>query len=97
MAGGYWEAAGARKVFRHPVPLQAIAARLAPAARILDFGCGYGRAMRDLARAGFRNTVGTDPSAALIARGRRESPGCAWSTRRTCRWSTPRPRSTPSC
>ncbi|MUL41748.1 class I SAM-dependent methyltransferase [Streptomonospora sp. PA3] len=74
MANAYWEGPGSAKTFTHPVPLQAIAARLTPDARVLDFGCGYGRAMRDLARAGYRDTVGTDPSAALIARGRRESP-----------------------
>ncbi|GAA4930421.1 hypothetical protein GCM10023224_07640 [Streptomonospora halophila] len=74
MVSAYWEGPGAAKAFTYPVPLQAIAARLDTGARILDFGCGYGRAMRDLARAGFRNTIGADPSAALIARGRRESP-----------------------
>jgi len=74
MATAFWEGPGAAKTFTHPVPLQSIAEHLGPQARILDFGCGYGRAMRDLARAGYRNTVGADPSAALIARGRRESP-----------------------
>ncbi|QBI56275.1 class I SAM-dependent methyltransferase [Streptomonospora litoralis] len=74
MAIAYWEGPGAEKAFTHPVPLQSIAEHLGPRARILDLGCGYGRAMRDLARCGYRNTVGSDPSAALIARGRRESP-----------------------
>ncbi|MDA8372626.1 MAG: class I SAM-dependent methyltransferase [Nocardiopsaceae bacterium] len=70
----YWEGPGAAKTFTHPVPLRLIAEHLGPRARILDFGCGYGRAMRELARSGYRNTVGADPSAALISRGHRESP-----------------------
>lgn len=75
MATAYWEGPGAAKDFTHPVPTELVAERLDPRARILDFGCGYGRAMRELARAGYRNCVGVDPSAALIARGRREAPG----------------------
>ncbi|GAB3444263.1 hypothetical protein GCM10027570_13510 [Streptomonospora sediminis] len=74
MTAAYWEGPGAAKAFTHPVPTDLVAARLAPHARILDFGCGYGRAVRELVDAGYRNTRGADPSAALIARGRRESP-----------------------
>ncbi|WP_393916586.1 class I SAM-dependent methyltransferase [Halostreptopolyspora alba] len=74
MVTDYWESLGATKTFTHPVPVGLVAEHLTPRSRILDFGCGYGRAMRELAHDGFRNTVGVDPSAALIARGRRESP-----------------------
>ncbi|NYI96496.1 SAM-dependent methyltransferase [Streptomonospora nanhaiensis] len=73
-AMAYWEGPGAGKTFTHPVPLDLLARWVDPAARILDFGCGYGRVLRALADAGYRNTVGTDPSAALVERGRRESP-----------------------
>ncbi|MFW5415589.1 class I SAM-dependent methyltransferase [Nocardiopsis sp. CNT-189] len=71
--GGYWEGPGAAKDFTHPVPYRLLREHLGPGARVLDLGCGYGRVLRELADAGYR-AVGTDPSAALIARGRRERP-----------------------
>jgi SAM-dependent methyltransferase len=37
-------------------------------ARILDYGCGYGRTLADLAEAGFQNLVGVDFSEAMLAR-----------------------------
>ena len=45
-----------------------------PEARILDYGCGYGRALRTLHDAGFANTVGLDSSTAMIERGRAQWP-----------------------
>jgi SAM-dependent methyltransferase len=70
---GYWNGAAAGKTFTHPLPLEALRARLAPGARVLDYGCGYGRTCAELAAAGFRAT-GVDISDALITRGRAEHP-----------------------
>ena len=70
----YWEGAGAQKSFAHPLRLDWLGARLDPGARILDYGCGYGRALAALTQAGFTNTLGVDASGAMIARGRREHP-----------------------
>lgn len=44
-------------------------------ARILDFGCGYGRTMAELADAGYGDLLGVDFSETLIERGRTEHPG----------------------
>lgn len=44
-------------------------------ARILDFGCGYGRIMAELERAGYTALTGLDFSETLVARGRAENPG----------------------
>ena len=41
-----------------------------PGAKILDYGCGYGRLAAELREAGFRNVTGIDPASAMIARGR---------------------------
>lgn len=71
----YWNGEGAGKTFSHPLPLDELRARLTPEADILDYGCGYGRAAAQLARAGFARVVGVDISPALLARGRREHPG----------------------
>lgn len=43
-------------------------------ARILDFGCGYGRIMAELAKAGYTDLTGIDFSAPLVERGRAEHP-----------------------
>ncbi|MCH5670987.1 class I SAM-dependent methyltransferase [Streptomyces gilvus] len=69
----YWNGPGAAKTFTHPVH-SAWPARAGRQARILDYGCGYGRVMAELAEQGFSDVRGVDPSAALIARGRRIRP-----------------------
>lgn len=47
---------------------------VAKESRILDFGCGYGRTLADLASAGYSDLVGIDFSSSLIERGRQEYP-----------------------
>ncbi|WP_440069763.1 class I SAM-dependent methyltransferase [Streptosporangium sp. OZ121] len=69
----YWDTAGAEKTFTHPVDLGWLAT-VDREARILDYGCGYGRVMAELSRQGFSDVSGVDPSSALIARGRRSHP-----------------------
>lgn len=44
---------------------------------MLDYGCGYGRTLRELARAGFVNLVGVDFSEAMLARARLAVPQAA--------------------
>ncbi|WP_319541612.1 class I SAM-dependent methyltransferase [uncultured Pseudodesulfovibrio sp.] len=43
-------------------------------ARVLDFGCGYGRTVAELTEAGYTEVTGIDFSQSLIDRGRREHP-----------------------
>lgn len=43
-------------------------------ARVLDFGCGYGRTLAELSAAGFENLTGIDFSESLVERGKREHP-----------------------
>ena len=68
----YWDR-GAAKTFTHPLADDFLAA-LQPGDRILDYGCGYGRSLAQLAGLGFTNTVGVDFSREMVARGRREQP-----------------------
>jgi SAM-dependent methyltransferase len=70
----YWETVGATKTFTHPLN-PAWLAGLAKHARILDYGCGYGRTMAELTAAGFTSVAGADVSAALLSRGRTLHPG----------------------
>ena len=71
----YWNGAGARKRFSHPLDREFLAANVALDRPILDVGCGYGRALVDLESLGYRRLVGVDTSRALIERGQAEAPG----------------------
>lgn len=43
-------------------------------AKVLDFGCGYGRIVDQLNQSGYSGVVGVDPSFSMIERGRRMFP-----------------------
>ncbi|MFF4249679.1 class I SAM-dependent methyltransferase [Streptomyces sp. NPDC001663] len=69
----YWNGVGATKTFTHPVD-HGWLAEVARDARILDYGCGYGRVTAELKDRGFSEVSGADPSPGLIERGRRARP-----------------------
>ena len=70
----YWDRVAPDKTFTHPLNEAWLRAAIPPEARLLDFGCGYGRTLTELARLGYRDAVGVDFAPAMIARGRRQSP-----------------------
>ncbi|MDB1087862.1 class I SAM-dependent methyltransferase [Streptomyces sp. ACA25] len=70
---GFWETAGATKTFTHPLDRDLLTAHVPRGARVLDYGCGYGRLTGELDLLGYR-ARGVDSSSALIERGRRERP-----------------------
>lgn len=65
----YWDTVGVGKTFTHPVDF-AWLAEVGRDARVLDYGCGYGRVMGELSERGFSELRGVDVSAALVERGR---------------------------
>jgi SAM-dependent methyltransferase len=69
----YWDSVGATKTFTHPVNFTWLAG-VSRNARVLDYGCGYGRVMAELNEEGFADVSGVDLSPALISRGRRLRP-----------------------
>ncbi|MFD8145355.1 class I SAM-dependent methyltransferase [Streptomyces sp. NPDC059708] len=69
----YWDSVGATKTFTHPVNLSWLAG-VGRSARVLDYGCGYGRVMAELSEHGFSDVSGVDLSPALIERGRQARP-----------------------
>ena len=69
----YWDTHAEAHAFSHPLELGWLA-ELPKDARILDYGCGYGRMTAELAANGWRNVVGVDFAGGMIARGRREHP-----------------------
>lgn len=71
----YWDRVAQEKRFSHPLRLDWLAEYLNnPLARILDYGCGYGRTLAPLYQANYHNVVGTDFSEAMLRRARRELP-----------------------
>ncbi|MGW2250974.1 class I SAM-dependent methyltransferase [Kitasatospora sp. NPDC001660] len=70
----YWDTTGTEKTFTHPVELTWLS-RLGPDARILDYGCGYGRLAGLLLQEGFRDVEGVDFSPKLVDRAREQHPG----------------------
>lgn len=70
----YWDGPGATKTFTHPVEFAWLDG-VRRDARMLDYGCGYGRVTAELRRRGFTDVSGVDLSPALIARARRSHPG----------------------
>jgi SAM-dependent methyltransferase len=70
----FWDSVSADKEFSHPLDLSRFARLVPRDARILDYGCGYGRVCRELFAAGYRNTHGVDLSPRMIERARVENP-----------------------
>lgn len=71
----YWTERGRHKTFTTPFRMDAFKEYVARDARVLDFGCGYGRTLAELAGEGYADLTGIDFSDTLIERGRAENPG----------------------
>lgn len=74
MSANFWDHVSEEKSFSHPLDLERFRRLVPLSARILDYGCGYGRICRQLADAGFQDILGIDSSSRMIERARRENP-----------------------
>jgi SAM-dependent methyltransferase len=70
----YWNRVANEKRFSHPLRLDWLEKHSDKQARILDYGCGYGRTLAELSNAGYGNIFGMDFSATMLSRCRREVP-----------------------
>lgn len=71
----YWDRVAEEKRFSHPLTVDWLARHLNDtSAKILDYGCGYGRTLAELAQANYHNVVGTDFSEGMLRRSQREIP-----------------------
>ena len=73
----YWDRVAHEKRFSHPLRLDWLTRHSNQQARILDYGCGYGRTLAELSLAGFQNSVGVDFSEAMLARAHGPAPASA--------------------
>jgi SAM-dependent methyltransferase len=74
----YWNRLGPDKPFGHPVNFARLGQWLSPGSRILDLGCGYGRALALLSECGYHNLIGLDPAPAMVALARERFPAIAF-------------------
>ena len=70
----YWDRVAHEKRFSHPLHKDWLARHLTSEARILDYGCGYGRTLAQLSEAGYQNIFGVDFSESMLSRCRCEVP-----------------------
>ena len=70
----YWDRVAHEKRFSHPLRKTWLARYLNIQARILDYGCGYGRTLAELSDAGYENTFGMDFSESMLGRCRTAVP-----------------------
>lgn len=71
----YWDSVAQEKDFTLVPELDGFVSYLKADARVLDYGCGYGRVALELAEQGYGAVVGVDASPELIKRGLSENPG----------------------
>lgn len=64
----YWDRVALEKRFTHTLRLEWLSRYLNQKARILDYGCGYGRILEQLVTVGYSNAVGTDFSESMVKR-----------------------------
>ncbi|MBK3573483.1 class I SAM-dependent methyltransferase [Streptomyces sp. MBT65] len=75
----YWDAVAATKTFTHPLHLPWLEG-IDRHAAILDYGCGYGRIMKELEQHGFADLTGVDISPAMIERAQHLYPALHFAT-----------------
>jgi SAM-dependent methyltransferase len=62
----YWDSVASEKRFWHLLRLVWLTRHIDPKARVLDFGCGYGRTLGELVCAGYENVIGLDFSLRML-------------------------------
>jgi len=74
----YWNQFGPTKPCAHPVNLERLQQCVSKSSRILDYGCGYGRALGILHANGYTDLVGADPAPAMLAAARESYPSISF-------------------
>ncbi|MBF5053923.1 type 11 methyltransferase [Alcanivorax venustensis ISO4] len=75
MLQGSWDKVASDVDFNLEIDLARFLDLISRKAKVLDFGCGYGRISNELTESGYTDVMGVDPSCAMIERGRKAFPG----------------------
>ncbi|MGD8177422.1 class I SAM-dependent methyltransferase [Marinimicrobium sp. ARAG 43.8] len=75
MLQGSWDKVASDVDFNLEIDLARFLDLISRKAKVLDFGCGYGRISNELVECGYTYVTGVDPSRAMIERGRKAFPG----------------------
>ncbi|MTI59652.1 MAG: class I SAM-dependent methyltransferase [Firmicutes bacterium] len=70
----YWDEVAYNKEFTTPFQLNVFRKYVEKAAKVLDFGCGYGRTLHELYLNGYQNLYGTDISKNMLERAAKDYP-----------------------
>lgn len=74
MASEGWNNVASQVNFNLEIDLERFCVLVDREAKVLDFGCGYGRIVKDLTESGYTDITGIDPSHAMVERGRKMLP-----------------------
>ncbi len=69
MGSDNWDKVAHQVDFNLPIDRDRFCSIVGLKSKILDFGCGYGRIMKELIDCGYTDVVGIDPSSAMVERG----------------------------
>ncbi len=70
----YWDSVSSCKTFTHPLEKEKFQFYVSKVAKILDFGCGYGRTCDELYNLGYLKITGVDSSKKMVERGLNDFP-----------------------
>lgn len=70
----YWNKVAPAREFTTPLDGGVVHTYIDKKARILDYGCGYGRSLDELHRLGYTNLIGFDIAGKMVLRGRKQFP-----------------------
>lgn len=71
----YWDKVSQQKEFTTPFQTELFEKYVSTGKTVLDVGCGYGRILEELRRAGYTHLIGMDFSKGMIERGKAQFPG----------------------
>ena len=70
----YWNNIGFKKDFEDPLYTEKLAPHISKESVLVEYGCGYGRMLKPLQLAGYKNLTGFDFAPNMIQRGKTENP-----------------------
>lgn len=70
----YWNKVADQKNFNHEIEWNLLKSMLSHNARVLDYGCGYGRLTNNISENGYGNVIGIDNSKGMVKKAKTDFP-----------------------